>query len=152
MTELIFKYEGTIDKFEGDAILAIWNAPLPVSDHAAKAVRCAMEMIERLNELQEAWAEKSHDPLRIGVGVNSGQAFVGNIGSTRRMDYTVIGDTVNLASRLQDLTKAEGVPILFSEATRDLLGKDIETRFVTTATVKGRAQAVNVYTIIDKTS
>lgn len=150
MTELIFEHGGTIDKFEGDAILAIWNAPLPVEDHATRAVQCGVEMIAALETLQESWAQKSTAPLKIGVGINTGQAFVGNIGSDRRMDYTVIGDTVNLASRLQDLTKAEGVPLLFSEATRALLNPAITTRFVSTAQVKGRAQAVNVYTVEQK--
>jgi adenylate cyclase len=148
MTEIIFKYEGTIDKFEGDAILAFFNAPLDIDDHPSKAVRCAIEMIERLTEMQKGWSAKGQHVLYIGIGINTGEAFVGNIGSARRMDYTVIGDTVNLASRLQDLTKQYGVPILFSEATRDLLSDDIETRFIGTERVKGRQQAVNMYTVV----
>jgi len=147
MTELIFAYGGTIDKFEGDAILAIWNAPLPVPDHATQAVRCALAMLDALPDLQPAWGEKSSARLQIGIGINTGQAFVGNIGSTRRMDYTVIGDTVNLASRLQDLTKAEQIPLLFSDATRSQLSEAFPTRLVTTTQVKGRIQAVDVYTV-----
>ena len=147
MTELIFEHGGTIDKFEGDAILAIWNAPLNVPDHASRAVQCGLAMIEALESLRATWVSRSPIPLEIGVGINTGQAFVGNIGSTRRMDYTVIGDTVNLASRLQDLTKTEGVPILFSEATRDQLSPVIATRFVATTQVKGRIQPVNIYTV-----
>lgn len=147
MTEILFKHEGTIDKFEGDAILAFFNAPLEVGDHASKAVLCAQEMIERVNELQDYWQSHGRGGLKIGIGIHTGQAFVGNIGSTRRMDYTVIGDTVNLASRLQDLTKEHGVPILFSEATRHQLDPNIETQFVANAQVKGRVQPVNVYTL-----
>jgi adenylate cyclase len=147
MTNIIFEYKGTIDKFEGDAILALWNAPLDVPDHPTQTVLAAVEMIKQLEKLQAIWATKSQAPLKIGVGINTGQAFVGNIGSARRMDYTVIGDTVNLASRLQDLTKEAGVPILFSEATRDRLDPSIKTRYVISAKVKGRTQETKCYTI-----
>jgi adenylate cyclase len=146
MTELVFKYEGIVDKFEGDAILAVFNAPLDVEDHPTKAVQCAIEMIEQLGEMQARWAAKGEHVLKIGIGINSGQAFVGNIGSARRTDYTVIGDTVNLASRLQDLTKEHNVPILFSEATQEQLGSDIDTSYVATVQVKGRQQPVKIYT------
>ncbi len=148
MTEIIFEYQGTVDKFEGDAILAFFNAPLDVNDHASQAVRCAVAMIERLQEMQTHWAETGQHVLEIGIGINTGEAFVGNIGSAQRMDYTVIGDTVNLASRLQDLTKEEGVTILFGEATNAQLNEAIKTRLVTTAKVKGRAQEVRVFTVL----
>jgi len=147
MTELVFKYEGIVDKFEGDAILAVFNAPLNVENHPVKAVQCAIEMIERLREMQANWATKGEHVLEIGIGINTGQAFVGNIGSARRTDYTVIGDTVNLASRLQDLTKEHGVPILFSEATQVQLGPDTNTSYVATVQVKGRQQPVKIYTV-----
>jgi adenylate cyclase len=146
MSDIIFKHEGTIDKFEGDAILVVFNAPLDVDDHATKAVRCAVEMVERAAGMQVSWASKGQK-LEIGVGINTGEAFVGNIGSTRRMDYTVIGDTVNLAARLQDLTKQAGVPILFSKTTNDVLDSSIRSRFVSTEEVKGKAKPVDVYTV-----
>jgi adenylate cyclase len=146
MSDIIFAHEGAIDKFEGDAILAVFNAPLDVTDHATKAVRCAVEMVEKAAGMQASWAAKGQE-LRIGVGINTGEAFVGNIGSARRMDYTVIGDTVNLAARLQDLTKKAGAPILFSEGTRKRLDPGIRTRFVATEAVKGKARPVNVYTV-----
>jgi adenylate cyclase len=149
MTEIVFKYEGIIDKFEGDAILAVYNAPLTIENHATKAVQSAVEMMERLTVLQAKWAAQGKEQLEIGVGINTGLAFVGNIGSMQRMDYTVIGDTVNLASRLETLTKERGIPILFTEATRDQLDPSIKTRFVATANVKGRAQPVNLYTVED---
>ncbi|MBN1148857.1 MAG: adenylate/guanylate cyclase domain-containing protein [Anaerolineales bacterium] len=147
MTEVIFKYEGTVDKFEGDAILAVFNAPLDVSDHPTKAVRCALEMLARLAEMQAEWTARIGRPLQIGIGVNTGYAFVGNIGSHRRLDYTVIGDAVNLASRLQDLTKQFGIPILFSKTTCEMLDAAIKTRFVAAEVVKGRIQPVEIYTV-----
>ena len=146
MTDIVFKYQGMVDKFEGDAILAVFNAPLDVHDHAAQAVLCAVEMLQRLETLQELWTSLTQKSLEIGIGINSGEAFVGNIGSTRRMEYTVIGDTVNLASRLQDLTKELSMPILFSKATADSMLQEIPTYFVTSAKVKGRVAPVEVFT------
>ena len=150
MTEIIFKHHGTVDKFEGDAILAIWNAPLLVEDHPSDAVRCAIEMAQRLSEMGEKWAATGQNVLRNGIGINTGMCFVGNIGSVRRMDYTVIGDTVNLASRLEALTKEVGVQILFAESTAEKLPPEIRTKYVTTAQVKGRTQGVRVYTVEPK--
>jgi adenylate cyclase len=147
MTEVIFQHEGTVDKFEGDAILAFFNAPLTVEDHPTRAVRCAMAMIERLGVMQTRWSATGQYVLEVGIGINTGEAFVGNIGSARRMNYTVIGDAVNLASRLQDLTKEVGIPIVFSEATCEKLPPGAKTRFVINAHVRGRVQPVNVYTI-----
>jgi adenylate cyclase len=152
MTEIVFQHEGMVDKFEGDAILAVFNAPLSVDGHATKAVHCAIAMMDRLATMQADWEATGRQPLQIGIGINTGEAFVGNIGSTQRMEYTVIGDTVNLAARLQDLTKDYNVPILFSEATRDNLASDIPSQFVTTAHVKGRVQAANIYTCAQQAS
>lgn len=147
MTKVIFEYNGTIDKFEGDAILAIWNAPLLVENHPTKAVLCAIEMAQRLTEMQEKWAETGQIILRNGIGVNTGQCFVGNIGSEQRMDYTVIGDTVNLAARLEALTKEVGVQILFTKETCEQLTDEVTAVFVGSATVKGREQPVDIYTV-----
>jgi adenylate cyclase len=147
MTEIVFKHEGAIDKFEGDAILAIWNAPLEVKDHPTKAIQCAIEMAHRLSEMQQEWAATGQRVLRNGIGINTGMCFVGNIGSAQRMDYTVIGDTVNLAARLEALTKEVGVQILFTRETRDKLTEDIRSRFVASATVKGREKPVEIYTV-----
>ena len=147
MTEIIFRYEGTIDKFEGDAILAFFNAPLKVRDHPEKAVACAMAMIERLAKLETHWEATGREPLRIGIGIHTGDAFVGNVGSARRMDYTIIGDTVNLASRIQDMTKGLDMPILFSGQTNQALSADISSFYVTTSNVRGREKPVDIYTI-----
>lgn len=147
MTEVIFHHQGTIDKFEGDAILAFFNAPLPVRDHASQAVRCGHIMLQRLAEFNARQLAAGRQALQIGIGINTGEVFVGNIGSAQRLDYTVIGDAVNLASRIQDLTKTEGVELLFSESTARQLPADLAVRFVATATVKGRSQPVNLYTL-----
>ena len=117
MSEVVFQHEGTVDKFEGDLIMAFFGAPLPQSNHAERAILTALGMREKLATLQDEWRERTQADLRIGIGIHTGQVFVGNIGSPRKMDYTIIGDTVNTASHLQDLTKEYDTPILVSGQT-----------------------------------
>lgn len=145
MTEVVFRNGGTVDKFEGDAILAFFGAPQPQADHARRAVKTALEMIDRLSDLEALWHERTGTTLRIGVGIHTGEAFVGNIGSQRRMDYTIIGDTVNLASRLQDLTKEYGVSILLSGTSRDKAGNIARYRDLGDIKVRGRQQNVKLF-------
>lgn len=147
MTSIIFKHQGTVDKFEGDGILAIWNAPLPVEDHPGRAVACAIEMTHKLAEMQQRWEATGQRVLHHGIGIHTGVCFVGNIGSAQRMDYTVIGDGVNLAARVEALTKELGVQILYTEATYQQLGESIQSRFATSARVIGREQPVQLYTV-----
>lgn len=147
MTEVIFKHRGTVDKFEGDGILAIWNAPLPVEDHATRAVECAIEMTQKLAEMQKSWAATGQRVLQNGTGINTGECFVGNIGSEMRMEYTVIGDVVNLAARLEGLSKDLGLQIAYTQSTHDRLGEAITSRYVTSARVVGREQPVQIYTV-----
>lgn len=147
MTSIIFKHQGTVDKFEGDGILAIWNAPLDVDEHPRRAVECAIEMTQQLAAMQQRWEATGQQVLRNGIGIHTGVCFVGNIGSEQRMDYTVIGDGVNLAARVEALTKQLGVQILYTEATHAQLGETIRSRFVTSAHVVGREQPVKVYTV-----
>jgi len=149
MTDLIFRHGGTIDKFSGDGILAFWGAPQCHEDDAARALRTALEMRDRLAELEEQWQGRTQAPLEIGVGINTGEALVGNIGSQRRMDYTIIGDTVNLASRLQDLTKEYGIPILISGSTQARVKEIFPVSFVDTIQVRGRQQPVDLYTVTE---
>lgn len=149
MTEIIFRNEGTIDKFEGDAILAFFGAPQPYEDHAERAVKTAIEMIEQVKYLDESWQEQTQSPLRIGIGIHTGDAFVGNIGSSRRMDYTIIGDTVNLASRLQDLTKEFSASILTSGTTYERVNSLCQCKSLGSVQVKGRLQAVDVFEVHD---
>ena len=126
MTEAVLDNGGTIDKYIGDSIMAFWNAPLDDPDHAAHACMAALDMRRKLAELNRDLAEKaaaagtSFDPIRIGVGINSGPCCVGNLGSRQRFSYSVIGDDVNLASRVEGVTKTYGVDILIGENTRVL--------------------------------
>lgn len=118
MTEVVFRWEGTLDKFIGDAIVAFWGAPLIQSNHAQLATCCALHMIKRLKELQEKWEKEGKPVLDCGIGINTGEVLVGNIGAEgKKMDYTVIGDHVNLGARLESLTRKYKAHILISEFT-----------------------------------
>jgi adenylate cyclase len=150
MAEVVFRHGGTLDKFIGDAVMAFWNAPLPVPDHPARAVDAALDMIAELERLNERWATAGGKTrLRIGIGINTGEAIVGNIGSlTRKLDYTAIGDTVNLASRLEGLTKDFDASIIVSEATRAALPDGTyDVRPLEEVRVKGKEQAVKIFEI-----
>ena len=115
MVDIIFKNKGTLDKYIGDGILAFFGAPIVRAGHADSAVTTAIEMMSKLDELNKELALP--DPLRIGIGIHSGEAIVGNIGSQRKMEYTIIGDTVNTASRVEGLTKELKADILITEET-----------------------------------
>ena len=150
MAEIVFRNGGTLDKFIGDAVMAFWGAPIPVADHAKRAVDTALQMMEELGDLNRKWAAEGLDQaLDIGIGVNTGEAVVGNIGSeTHKLDYTAIGDTVNLASRLEGLNKNYGTNIIVSEATRDAVGDAYEFRPLEDVKVKGKEQAVKIYELL----
>jgi adenylate cyclase len=156
MTEVILKWEGTPDKFIGDAILAFWNAPRPCPDHAERAVRCALEMRSRLGELQHRWREQGLPELDNGIGINTGEAVVGNIGAEgKKMEYTAIGDQVNLGSRVESLTRHLDVPLLITETTLEPLKplidagglKGLFIEGLAKVIVKGRKQSVDLYGI-----
>jgi len=152
MTEAVDRHRGAVDKFVGDAVMALFNPFLPDADNmSASAVACALEMLERLQRLNEGWAQRSMPSFRIGIGIHAGEAVVGNIGSTRRLQYTALGDTVNLASRLQTATKELGAPLIVSdvvkEAAEPLLREVAEFVFRGAISVKGREQPVQVYEV-----
>jgi len=148
MTEAVFRHGGTVDKYIGDAIMALYNVPFEAADHPVQAVRTALEFQQRLEPLAERFAAKYGGSLRCGVGINTGDAVVGTIGSRQRLEYTAIGDTINLGSRLESITKDFNVPVIISEATW-LEVKDLfETRYLGEVTVKGKEIPVKIYTVV----
>lgn len=152
MTGVIHRHGGTVDKYEGDAIVAFFGEPVPHADHALRAARAAVEMQQRLAELREKWKAEGifSGRFEIGIGLNSGEAFVGLIGSAQRINYTVIGDNVNLASRLQDLTKTYAWPIIVSESTARAIESEFAVEFIEAAAVKGKAEPVRIYKLIGR--
>lgn len=143
MSDVIFKWEGTLDKYIGDAIVAFWNAPLPQENHAELAVRCALNMVQRLGELQRKWQAEGKTILSSGIGINTGDVVVGNIGSEgRKMDYTVIGDHVNLGARVESLTKKYSTHLLITEFALDKIRKLIETDKFYRLSVKGLEKVI----------
>ena len=144
MTQVIHQHRGTIDKYMGDAIMAFWGAPLHDPQHARHALLAALDMIDRLESLQDRFKAKGWPPIRIGVGLNSGEMTVGNMGSKFRLAYTVMGDAVNLGSRLEGLTKEYGVQIIVSEFTRAAV-PDFVFRELDCVRVKGKAKPVGIY-------
>ncbi len=145
MTSIIIKHKGVVDKYIGDAIMAFWNAPIEQKDHAYLAVSSAKEMVEELSKLQESWKKRSLPQLKIGVGINTGEAVVGNMGSRERLSYTAMGDTVNLASRLEGLTKEYGVSITISDTAYEIVKEKIACRKLDIVQVKGKKKPVAVY-------
>ncbi|HXJ42670.1 MAG TPA: adenylate/guanylate cyclase domain-containing protein, partial [Bryobacteraceae bacterium] len=146
MVDVIFRNRGTLDKFIGDGIMVIFGAPEDDPYQEEHALRTAIEMQHALTDLAARWAQEGIT-VRMGIGINSGSAVVGNIGSSKRMDYTAIGDTVNLASRLESATKELGVGILVSEYTYTALRGTFKFRQMGSVTVKGRVEPVLTYTI-----
>ncbi|MFI5397002.1 MAG: CHASE2 domain-containing protein [Candidatus Binatia bacterium] len=148
MTEVIFAHDGMLDKYVGDAIMAVWGAPLPQADHAARACRAALEMVGRLHILNQQWNQRGWPALKIGVGLNTGSMVVGNMGSARRLSYTVIGDNVNLGSRLEGLNKMYGSHIIASEATILAVANTVVARELDLVRVKGRRLPVRIFEIV----
>jgi len=149
MVEAIFNYEGTLDKFIGDAIMAVFGAPLPLNEnHAWMAVQSALDMRRRLKEFNESRRMESQPQIHIGIGISSGEVVSGNIGSQKRMDYTVIGDGVNLSSRLESVTKEYGCDIVLSEFTYELCRDRIWVRELDKIRVKGKNRPVSIFELI----
>jgi adenylate cyclase len=148
MVDVLFRHDGTLDKFVGDMVMGLFGAPLDDPKHADHAVACALEMISELERLNVKWRAEGRAPLGIGIGINSGPMIAGNIGAPSAMSYTVIGDTVNLGSRIESANKELGTRVLISEATRSRLTIPVNTRQIGEIKVKGRAQAVMLYELI----
>ncbi|MCA3014854.1 MAG: adenylate/guanylate cyclase domain-containing protein [Myxococcaceae bacterium] len=147
MTGIVFEEKGTLDKYIGDALMAFWNAPLEQPDHALRACRAAVRMLERLDAMKPAWRAQGLPELEIGIGINSGLMVVGNMGSDVRVDYTVLGDAVNLASRLEGTNKEYDTRIIISEVTWQQVKTDVVTRRLGAVRVKGKRLPVNVYEV-----
>jgi len=147
MTQVVFKYDGTVDKYIGDCIMAFWNAPELQPDHAQRAVCCAMEMRYALANFKTKRAGKDTELFECGIGIHTGEALVGNMGSSLKLNYTAMGSTVNLGARLETLTKRLNERILISQETHDLLTGDFPITDRGEATVPGFANPIHVYAV-----
>jgi adenylate cyclase len=154
LSEVILENRGTIDKYIGDAIMAFWNAPLDDEKHAEHALKSALTMIGRMADLNNQWRVQAQTDGRpymdvaIGIGINSGNCCVGNLGSSQRFDYSAIGDDVNVASRLEGLSKVYGVPLVLGETTVGQVN-GVKTIELDLMRVKGRAQPLRVFTAFE---
>ena len=148
MVEIVFRHTGTVDKFVGDMVMALFGAPVDDPNHAEHAVATAMDMVRELGELNSNWAERGLPQLDIGIGINSGDMIAGNIGSSSIMSYTVIGDNVNLGSRLESLNKDYGSRIIISDASRTRLTGNYDIRSLGDVVVKGKTKPVAIYEIV----
>ncbi|MES1155151.1 MAG: adenylate/guanylate cyclase domain-containing protein, partial [Pseudorhodoplanes sp.] len=157
MTNAIIERKGTIDKYMGDAIMAFWNAPIDDADHEINACRAAIDMLRRVEDLNlereaEAIANgQTFIPIQIGIGINTGSCVVGNMGSDLRFDYSVLGDSVNLASRLEGRSKAYGTPIIVGAATAQKAKDEFAALELDLITVKGKTEPERIYTILGGT-
>ncbi|MBW8713799.1 MAG: adenylate/guanylate cyclase domain-containing protein [Acidobacteria bacterium] len=148
MVDIVFRHKGTVDKFVGDMVMALYGAPVEDPDHAEHAVATAIEMVAALAELNSKWAAGGMAQLDIGIGINSGDMIAGNIGSSSIMSYTVIGDNVNLGSRLESLNKDYGTRIIISDASRTQLKGDYAIRPLGEVVVKGKTKSVSIFEVV----
>jgi adenylate cyclase len=150
MTNVVFKYEGLLDKYMGDAIMAVFGAPLDQPDHPQRACWTALNMMSELHRLQNKWQEEGRPALNIGIGINTGDMVVGNMGSEMRFDYTVMGDMVNLGSRLEGINKEYGSNIIISEFTYKAVKEIMCCRELDSVRVKGKKLPVKIYELLGK--
>ena len=148
MTSIITKNQGLVDKYMGDAIMAFWGAPMDHPIHAEIACSSSLEMIEKLRELQKKWKKEDIPSFDIGIGLNSGNAIVGNMGSKSRFDYTAMGDNVNIASRMEGLNKMYGTNIIITEHTYKIVKDKFETRKLDAVRVKGKKKPILIYELL----
>ncbi len=148
MTDVLFKSWGTLDKYIGDAIMAFWGSPYPQEEHAIRGGACALDMVQRLEEMNRRWEAQGRKRLSIGIGLNTGPVNVGNMGSEKRLSWTVMGDHVNLASRLEGMTKEYHCPILISEFTYAQVQGAFVCRELDRIRVKGKLQPVAIYELL----
>lgn len=149
MSDVIFEYRGTLDKFIGDAIMAFWGAPIKSANHANEAVESALAMVRQLKLVNEQLKEKGYKSIKVGIGLHTGDVVLGNIGSAKKLDYTIIGDNVNLASRMEGLTKNYHCEVLITEDTVNALTNPIPCLKVDVVRVKGKTHPTAVYIPFD---
>lgn len=145
---IISKYNGVINKFIGDAVLAIFGEPIQDKNHAINSVKCANEMLEKVEELKIKWLKEGKPKIEIGVGINTGEAFVGNIGSETRLEYTVIGDVVNLASRIESYNKVYKTKFLISSTTYKKVRNIVDVIKISEVSIRGKAKKLNIYEVL----
>jgi adenylate cyclase len=148
MTDLLMDRRGTIDKYMGDCIMAFWNAPVNVDEHEKQAVESALEMVDRLDELNVELEGEGKMPIKIGIGINTGEVVVGNMGSNNRFDYSILGDAANLASRLEGQSKGYGVTIILGEETATAVENDLFNVELDSIAVKGKKDAIRIFTVL----
>jgi len=148
LTPVIFKYDGTLDKYMGDAIMAFWGAPQEQEDHALRAVKTALDMQQEIVRLHELWKDRGIPMLTMGIGINTGPMVVGNMGSSEVVTYTVIGDAVNLSSRIETLTRQYDAQILIGEETYQQVKDHVETESLGEVAVKGKSKFIRIHKVI----
>ena len=145
---IIEKHNGILNKFMGDAVLAVFGEPIENNHHALDAVKCADTMLKKVKQLQEKWLEEGKPKIEIGVGISTGEAFVGNIGSEERLEYTVIGDTVNTASRIENYNKVYRTKFLISQETFEQVQKHVDVIKIREVSIRGKAKKINIYEVL----
>jgi len=148
LTTIILEQGGTVDKYIGDAIMCFWNAPTPVADQEKRACRTALLCRRRLDLLNARWEKEGKPPLRTRFGINTGEVSVGNMGSRERMNYTVLGDAANLASRLEGINKYYGTGVIVGEQTHDVVAARFVSRPIDIVAVKGKARGVRIFELL----
>ena len=148
MEPIITQYNGIINKFIGDAVMAVFGEPIQDDNHSQNAVKCAYAMLKRVKELREKWENEGKPKIEIGIGINTGEVFVGNIGSINRMEYTVIGDTVNLASRLESYNKVYKTKILISQSTYNEVKNIVDVIKIPEVQIRGKANKIDIYEVL----
>ncbi|MBQ8459084.1 adenylate/guanylate cyclase domain-containing protein [bacterium] len=148
MEPIITKYNGVINKFIGDAVMAIFGEPIQDINHAQNAVKCAYEMLKKVEYLREKWLYEGKPKIEIGIGINTGEVFIGNIGTETRMEYTVIGDTVNLASRIESYNKVYRTNLLVSSSTYSHIADIADVIKISEVQIRGKAKKMNIYEVL----
>jgi adenylate cyclase len=148
MVAVVLEHDGTLDKFVGDAVMAVFGSPMDQPDHALRAVSTAWTMHLKHEALKKKWLEEGKTPFEIGIGVNTGEVVAGNMGSPNRMEFTVIGDNVNLAARLESATKDVGAKILISASTLALVKDHVEVKEHPPVHVKGKADDIHIFQLL----